>query len=267
MEPPTHLLEARGLKKRFAENEVLTGVDLAVPAGSVTCVVGKSGSGKSVFLKCLAGIMKPDAGEILFEGRRMQGVGETRAEFRRRCSYLFQSNALLDSLSVLENVALPLEQTTTLSRREFNRRAREVLAQLELEEFRDHHLSQLSGGMQKRVALARALVTRPQLVLFDEPTAGLDPIRRNSVFSMIARYQRAIGFTAVIVTHDVDEALVTADSVALLDDGRIHFQGTPAEFALCPDDAVRSFRDSVADLRAEIARVRGRTEQMEPIPR
>lgn len=248
-----YLLEARGLKKRFGANEVLTSVDLAVPAGSVVCVLGKSGAGKSVFLKCLAGLLTPDAGEIRFEGQPLPTRDrEARAEFRRRCSYLFQSNALLDSLTAIENVALPLEQQPGSKRREFIARAREVLRLLELDEHRHRYPSQLSGGMQKRLALARAIVTRPQLVLFDEPTAGLDPLRRNAVFEMIARYQREIGFTAVLVTHDLDEALVAADRVALLDEGHMRFEGTPAEFRRCDDAAVRSFRDSVANLRAAI---------------
>jgi phospholipid/cholesterol/gamma-HCH transport system ATP-binding protein len=253
--PP--LLEARGLYKRFADNEVLSGVDLVVPAGSLVCVLGKSGAGKSVFLKCLAGLLVPDGGEILFEGRLLRPDDRAaRTEFRRRCSYLFQSNALFDSLTALENVALPLEQTSNLTRKQFNEHAREVLRALELEEFRDHYPSQLSGGMQKRLALARALVTLPQLVLFDEPTAGLDPVRRNAVFSMIARYQAELGFTAVVVTHDLDEALVAGDRVGLLDGGRMHFEGTPAEFVACADESVRSFRESVSDLHAEIAACR-----------
>src|SRR5690606_5325233 len=174
-----YLLEARGLKKRFGAHVVLDGVDLAVPEGAVVCVLGKSGTGKSVFLKCLAGLLKPDAGQICFDGRPMLGDDrEARAELRRRCSYLFQSNALLDSLTALETVALPLEQQPGSKRREFIARSREVLRALELDEHRNRFPSQLSGGMQKRLALARALVTRPQIVLFDEPTAGLDPLRR-----------------------------------------------------------------------------------------
>lgn len=259
MNAPSPLsLEARGLCKRFGADEVLCGVDLAVPAGSLVCVVGKSGAGKSVFLKCLAGLLTPDAGEIRFEGRPLRsGDRAARAEFRRRCSYLFQGNALFDSLTALENVALPLEQTSRLTRKQFTERARDVLLTLELDAYRDHYPSQLSGGMQKRLALARALVTQPQLVLFDEPTAGLDPVRRNGVFSMIARYQARIGFTAVVVTHDLDEALVAGDRVALLDGGRIHFDGDPAAFVACNDEAVRAFRDSVADLATEIAACRG----------
>jgi phospholipid/cholesterol/gamma-HCH transport system ATP-binding protein len=257
MSNPPLLLEARDLRKSFGSQVVLAGVNLAVPAGAVVTVLGKSGTGKSVFLKCLAGVMRPDAGEIRFDGEPLHADDrEARAEFRRRCSYLFQSNALLDSLSALENVALPLEQQAGTKRRDFIARSREVLRQLELDEFRHRYPAELSGGMQKRLALARALVTRPQLVLFDEPTAGLDPLRRNVVFAMIARYQRELGFTAIVVTHDVDEALVASDRVALLDEGTMHFEGTPAEFRACADPAVRAFRDSVADLRATIAATR-----------
>lgn len=257
MDSTKPLLEARGLRKTFGEQVVLEDVSLAIPAGTVVSVLGKSGTGKSVFLKCLAGLYAPDRGEICFEGQQMW-VGDrgARAEFRRRCSYLFQHNALLDSLSALENVALPLEQTSKLSRRVFTERAREVLRTLELDDYRHRFPSQLSGGMQKRLALARALVTRPQLVLFDEPTAGLDPLRRNAVFEMIARYQRELGFTAVVVTHDVDEALIASDRVALLDEGNMRFEGTPDEFRKCTDQAVCAFRDSVSHLASELESLR-----------
>ena len=251
------LLDVRGIKKSFGDYSVLAGVDLVVPRGSVVTVLGKSGTGKSVFLKCLAGIVTPDAGEIRFAGCVLDtGTPAARAEFRRRCSYLFQSNALFDSLTALENVALPLEQTTQIPNAEIRQRCLEALRQLELERFKDQHPGELSGGMQKRLALARAIVTRPELVLFDEPTAGLDPLRRNSVFEMITKYQRLVGFTAVLVTHDVPEALAVSDRIALLDSGRIRFQGTPAEFMGSEDAGVRAFRDSAAALHEAIAAVR-----------
>jgi phospholipid/cholesterol/gamma-HCH transport system ATP-binding protein len=251
------LLDVRGIHKRFGELAVLSGVDLTVPRGSVVTVLGKSGTGKSVFLKCLAGIVTPDAGEILFDGHALNADNAAaRGEFRRRCSYLFQSNALFDSLTVLENVALPLEQTTQIPNAEIRQRCLVALRQLELERHRDAFPGQLSGGMQKRLALARAIVTRPELVLFDEPTAGLDPIRRNAVFEMIAKYQRQFGFTAVLVTHDVPEALAVSDRIALLDSGKIRFQGTPAEFAASADAGVHAFRDSAAALHEGIAAVR-----------
>lgn len=250
-------LDVRGVAKRFGDNVVLSGAELAVPRGSVVTVLGKSGAGKSVFLKCLAGIVRPDSGEIRFDGHALNAANAAaRAEFRRRCSYLFQGNALLDSLTALENVALPLEQTTQIPNREIRERSLEALRQLDLEKHRDRYPSQLSGGMQKRLALARAIVTRPELVLFDEPTAGLDPLRRNAVFEMIVKYQRQFGFTAVLVTHDLPEALAASDRVALLDGGLMRFQGTPEEFNQSDNPMVRAFRDSAGSLRETIAALR-----------
>src|ERR1700722_7903971 len=232
--PP--ILKVVNLRKHFGEHTVLTSVNLVVPRGSIVSVLGRSGSGKSVFLKCVAGLLAPDGGEIRFENKMLIG-------FRRSCSYLFQGNALFDSLTALENVALPLEQTTRLSAYEIAQTALEALKNLGLEKFADYFPAQMSGGMQKRLALARALVTHPALVLFDEPTAGLDPIARNSVFSMIRRYRDDFDFTAVVVTHDVPQALAASDQVALLEDGRIYFQGTPAEFTASDDSVLRSFVD------------------------
>ena len=231
--PP--ILEVHGLRKHFGEHLVLDSVNLLVPRGSIVSVFGKSGAGKSVFLKCLAGLLTPDAGEVRFENGLLHGV-------RRRCSYLFQANALFDSMTALENVALPLEQTSRLGKREIALAARDALKNLGLEKFADHFPAQLSGGMQKRLALARALVMRPELVLFDEPTAGLDPLARNAVFGMIVQYRQQFDFTAVVVTHDVPEALSASDRVALLEDGRICFEGTPAEFVASNDCIVRSWQ-------------------------
>lgn len=251
------LLEVRGLRKQFGSLAVLADVHLIVPRGRVVTVIGKSGTGKSVLLKCLAGVVVPDAGEVYFDGNLLAPTDhEARAAFRRRCSYLFQSNALLDSLNAYENVALPLEQATLLPKREIVEKVRSALRRLELESAAKQYPGQMSGGMQKRLALARAIVTDPELVLFDEPTAGLDPLRRNAVFEMIARYQREVGFTALIVTHDVPEALAASDRVALLDAGRMRFQGTPAEFLASNDEAVRLFRDSPQALEEAIGAIR-----------
>jgi len=258
-----HALLVDGLCKGFDGRSVLRGVDLAVPRGSIFTLLGPSGTGKSVFLKCLANVIHPDAGRISFDGRSLgpDADPELRAEFRRRCSFLFQSNALFDSLSALENVALPLEQTTRMVSGEIRERSLEALRQLDMEEFCDHYPGQLSGGMQKRLALARAIVTHPELVLFDEPTAGLDPLRRNAVFAMIAKYQRRFSFTALIVTHDVPEALAASDRVALIEAGLICFEGTPAEFSSSDHPVVRGFRDSTVSLDEELAAIR-----REPLP-
>ncbi len=251
------LLRVDGLHKRFDGNVVLAGASLEVPRGSVVTVMGSSGAGKSVFLKCLVDVMQPDAGSVIFDGNPLTRADPAaRADFRRRCSFLFQSNALFDSLTALENVALPLEQGTDLSDADIRERSLEALRQLELEAHRDRFPGQMSGGMQKRLALARAIVTRPELVLFDEPTAGLDPLRRNAVFAMIANYQRQLGFTAVIVTHDITEALVASDQVALLEGGTMCFQGTPADFSTSSDPVVRSFRGSVAALEETVSAIR-----------
>lgn len=251
------LLRVEGLHMRFGTRDVLSGVELGVPRGSLFSVLGPSGAGKSVFLKCVADILQPVAGRICFEGHPL-GVGTTvaRAEFRRRCSFLFQGNALFDSLTALENVSLPLEQTTNLSNQKIRERSLEALRELELDEHRDRYPGQLSGGMQKRLALARAIVTRPELVFFDEPTAGLDPLRRNAVFTMIAQYQRQFGFTALVVTHDIAEAIIASDRVALLDQGRICFEGTPAEFTASPLPVVSDFRDSTSALENSLAAIR-----------
>jgi phospholipid/cholesterol/gamma-HCH transport system ATP-binding protein len=237
--PP--ILEVNGLRKEFGGHVVLKSVDLRVPHGGIISVLGRSGAGKSVFLKCLAGLLRPDAGAIRFEDGLLN-------RFRQRCSYLFQGNALFDSLTALENVALPLEQTTRHTKREIGEAAHEALERLGLAKFKDHFPAQMSGGMQKRLALARALVTRPELVLFDEPAAGLDPLARNSVFEMIARYRKEYDFTAVVVTHDVPEAVAASDRVAVLEEGRIFFEGTAAEFLASDDCIVRGFRDNVVTL-------------------
>lgn len=253
----TPLLQVSGLYKSFGAQNVLAGVDLAVERGEIFTILGPSGAGKSVFLKCLGGVLTPDAGEIRFDGRRLFPTDAAAlADFRRRCSFLFQNNALFDSLTALENVALPLEQTTGLSNREIRERALAALQQLEMDNFATRYPSQLSGGMQKRLALARAIVTQPELVFFDEPTAGLDPLRRNAVFTMIARYQRQLSFTALVVTHDVPEALVTSDRVALLEKGQLCFEGTPAEFSASHHPIVTGFRDSPEALGQALAALR-----------
>lgn len=251
------LLRVQNLQKSFGEQRVLDGVGFSVPRGHIFAVVGPSGAGKSILLKCLVGMIAADAGSIHFDGIRVTPSDPVAgADFRRRSSFLFQSNALFDSLSAVENVALPLEQTTRHKKSEIHERSMEKLKQLGLEKFANHFPGQLSGGMQKRLALARALVTQPEMVFFDEPTAGLDPMRRASVFAMIAQYQQEIGFTALVVTHDLAEALVVSNQVALLDGGHIRFSGTPEEFSSTDKSTVRDFRDSLAALTQSVKAIR-----------
>lgn len=251
------LLRVKNLRKSFGSRVILRDISFAVNRGSVFTVLGPSGAGKSVLLKCLANILEPDAGDVFFDGRPMDfRRRESRRAFRSRCSFLFQGNALFDSLTALENVALPLEQTTNLSRPDIRARSLEALEQLELQDYSDHYPGTLSGGMQKRLALARAIVTRPEMVFFDEPTAGLDPLRRNAVFAMIAKYQKKFGFTALIVTHDVAEAVEASCHVALLYHGEICFCGTSAEFEGSDNPVVASFCNSRDALRASLSAVR-----------
>jgi phospholipid/cholesterol/gamma-HCH transport system ATP-binding protein len=251
------LLKVTGLQKSFGDQVVLAHIDLSVPRGTIVSVLGRSGAGKSVFLKCLAGLLVPDAGEILLDGRKTGEAAGWRTPSGPRASFLFQGNALLDSLTAFENVALPLEQTTRLGSDAIAAQAHDALRRLGLGDFGRHYPSQLSGGMQKRVALARALVTDPEIVLFDEPTAGLDPLSRNAVFELIVRLRQELGFTAVIVTHDIVEALEASDRVALLAQGQIQFEGDPAAFLASPDPMVTDLRDSAGALAEQIAKITG----------
>ncbi|WPJ96537.1 ATP-binding cassette domain-containing protein [Coraliomargarita algicola] len=223
-------LKIRGLKKHFGDKHVLDGVDLDVAAASVTTIIGKSGIGKSVLLKCIANLLRADAGTIELEGKAI-------AHSRRRAnsdggvsfSYMFQNNALFDSLTAFDNVALPLREASRLGRAEVKQRVDEMLGHLELSDSADRFPGELSGGMKKRVALGRALITKPQLVLFDEPTTGLDPERKFSVFEMIADYRERFGFTALLVSHDIPEVFEISDRVAWLDGGKIQFFGQPED--------------------------------------
>lgn len=221
-------LKIRGLNKHFGEKHVLDGVDLDVVAASVTTIIGKSGIGKSVLLKCIANLMEPDAGTIELDG---QAISKTRREAGVESgslfSYMFQNNALFDSLTAFENIALPLREATRLRAREIGERVEAMLEQLELGESAWSYPGELSGGMKKRVALGRALITKPQVVLFDEPTTGLDPERKFGVFKMIADYRERFGFTALVVSHDIPEVFEISDHVAWLDEGRIKFYGKP----------------------------------------
>ena len=236
------LIEIRGLKKAFQGQPVLRGVDMVVPEGMVTAVIGKSGEGKSVLLKHIIGLLTQDAGEMLFQGQPLSAMsGEERRAFRRRCSYMFQSMALFDSMTVSQNIALPLRESQHQSEAEARTRVADMAERLELTGILHKYPSQISGGMQKRVALARALVTEPGIILFDEPTTGLDPIRKASVLALIDQSRRQFGFTALLVSHDIPDVFGIAGHVAMLDAGRIIWQGTPQAIGDCDDPAVRRF--------------------------
>lgn len=232
-------LQIKGLKKHFGTKRVLDGIDLEIPKASVTTVIGKSGIGKSVLLKCIANLLTPDAGEILLEGVPIRDsrslVGEDKGF---TFSYMFQNNALFDSLSAFENIALPLRESKGITKESADSKVEALLKQLELSDASERYPAELSGGMQKRVALARALITNPEVVLFDEPTTGLDPERKFGVFDMIADYRERFGFTALLVSHDIPEVFEISDQVAWLDEGAIRFFGSPDGL---PADSARSW--------------------------
>ncbi len=234
-------LTIRGLKKHFGEKQVLDGVDLEVGEAAVTTVIGKSGIGKSVLLKCIANLLEPDAGTIELCGKPIEANRSSGKEGEPFFSYMFQNNALFDSLSAYDNVALPLREATRLSHKEVDARVSDMLEQVELSDAAERFPGELSGGMKKRVALARALITNPQVVLFDEPTTGLDPERKFTVFEMIADYRKRFGFTALLVSHDIPEVFEISDRVAWLDDGRIKFFGPPEELDSEAESALAGF--------------------------
>ena len=233
------------LSKSFGENHVIRGVDLDINRGEILTLIGKSGVGKSILLKLLINLIEPDSGRILFEGRPLDALPKVeRKVFQKKMSYVFQGTALLDSLTVFENVALPLQERRGAAREEIRRRVREKLQQLDLVDIDEKYPSQLSGGMKKRVALARALVTEPEVVLFDEPTTGLDPIRKHAVHRLITDYQKKFGFTAVLVSHEIPDVFYISQRIAMIDEGRIVFAGTPEELRQSANPVVRQFVDA-----------------------
>ncbi|MBF0523969.1 MAG: ATP-binding cassette domain-containing protein [Deltaproteobacteria bacterium] len=210
------------VRKSFAGNEVLKGVSLDVEAGKTTIIVGQSGQGKSVLLKHILGLIRPDAGQVIVDAVDVsRAKGKKLKEVRTKFGVLFQGAALLDSLDVLENVALPLRQRTKLKDAEIRRRVIEKLQLVGMADQLDKYPAQLSGGMKKRVGLARALQLEPQIVLFDEPTTGLDPVKVKDMYKLFFETQKLLKYTAVIVSHDIPKIFNLSDMVAVMHDGII----------------------------------------------
>jgi phospholipid/cholesterol/gamma-HCH transport system ATP-binding protein len=241
-------LEWRGVHKRFDGAPVLDGLDLSVAKGRSLVIIGGSGQGKSVTIKVAMGLVRPDAGEVLVDGKNLIGHGGARKALYERIGVLFQGAALFDSLSIWENVAFRLINADGVPRKEAKARAIEALGRVRLGAgVADSYPSELSGGMQKRVGLARAVVANPEIIFFDEPTTGLDPITSAAINELIVDQVKGLGCTAVSITHDLASARTIGDEIAMLHRGKIVWRGAPSELDSTTDPYVRQFVDGRAD--------------------
>jgi phospholipid/cholesterol/gamma-HCH transport system ATP-binding protein len=230
------------LYKSFGDKHVLCGVNLAIGRGQTVVVLGGSGSGKSVLIRHTIGLHHPDAGEVWVDGREITGFGEERLlDTRKKVGMLFQAGALFDSMNVGDNVAFALREHSDWDEEKIRDRVTEVLGLVELEKVEGLMPSDLSGGMRKRVALARAIALSPQGILYDEPTTGLDPITANTINRLIRSLQKRLGVTSIVVTHDIHSAFTVGDRVAFLKDGKILFDGTVDEAKTTTEPMLRNF--------------------------
>jgi phospholipid/cholesterol/gamma-HCH transport system ATP-binding protein len=230
------------IEKAFGTKRVLRGVSLDVVRGETVVVLGGSGSGKSVLLRHAVGLFRPDAGQVFVERVEISRLGEAELlETRKKVGMLFQSGALFDSMTVRENVSFALHEHTDWGESKIEARTEEVLRLVELEGVLDLMPSDLSGGMRKRVALARAIALAPAAILYDEPTTGLDPITSNTINRLIRSLQKRLGVTSIVVTHDIQSAFAVGDRIAFLHEGRILFHGTTAEARVAQEPLLRNF--------------------------
>ncbi|MCC6651210.1 MAG: ABC transporter ATP-binding protein [Candidatus Eisenbacteria bacterium] len=236
------MIKIRDLKIKLGKKQVLDGVDLDIPTGKTVVVMGRSGTGKSVLFKNIIGLMHPDSGSIEVDGQEVVGLPEKQLnEVRKRFGVLFQSGALFDSMTVGENVGLPLREHTKLSSAEIAKRVTERLEWVGLQGVEAMKPASLSGGMRKRVGLARAIAMDPAYILYDEPTTGLDPIMSDVINRLIRSLQQRIGVTSIVVTHDMNSAYHVGDELAMLHEGRVVFTGTPDEARSTSDPMVHQF--------------------------
>lgn len=242
------MIEVRDAHKSFGALRVLDGASLRIERGESAVIIGRSGGGKSVLLKILIGLLPPDAGEVWIDGQNLAGMNERELlQVRRKFGMLFQGAALFDSLTVAENVAFVLRRQRLCGEEEIRRRTREALEMVELPGIEDKKPAALSGGMRKRVGLARAIVYQPEILLFDEPTTGLDPVVADSIDRLIVSIRDRLKVTAVAVTHDLRSAARIGQRILMLHQGRIHFSGTPEEVFRATDPVVRRFVNGISD--------------------
>ena len=236
------MLTVRDLTKTIGTQEILRGVDLDVARGETLAIIGRSGGGKSVLLKHLVGLMEPDSGEIWVEDQNIIGLSERQlGAIRQKIGILFQGAALFDSMTVTENIAFPLREAGERDPKVLREKVREMLDVVELEGQEEKMPVSLSGGMKKRVGLARSIIRRPKCVLYDEPTSGLDPVVSDSINRLIRRLQERLGMTSIVVTHDMKSAFDVANHVAYLHEGRIYFYGTPNQLQQTSNPILQDF--------------------------
>lgn len=236
------MIAVRSLAKKIGQQEILRGVNLEVQTGETLAIIGRSGGGKSVLLKHLVGLMEPNSGEIWVQGQNIIGLTERQlGEIRKKVGILFQGGALFDSMTVANNIAFPLREAGERDLRVLREKVGQMLEVMEMEGQEEKMPESLSGGMKKRVGLARAIIRQPSCVLYDEPTAGLDPVVADSINRLIRRLQERFGMTSIVVTHDMKSAFDVADRIAYLHEGRIYFDGTPAELQQSKDRLIQNF--------------------------
>ena len=242
------MIEARDLKKSFGTQPVLDGVNLRIKEGESVVILGRSGGGKSVLLKHLVGLIQPDSGEIIIDNENIVGMDERRLiDVRHKFGMLFQGAALFDSMTVAENVGFALRREKKLTPVELNRRVSEALETVDLPGIEKKKPAELSGGMRKRVGLARAIVYRPEIVLYDEPTTGLDPIVADSIDQLIVRVRDRLNVTSVVVTHDMRSARRVGQRIVMLHQGKIYVEGTPDEIFSSSDPIVHRFVNGISE--------------------
>lgn len=243
-------IEVRDLVKKFGKQQVLRGVNLTVYRGETLVLIGPSGEGKTVLMKHFIGLLKPDAGSVIVDGVSVNGLRERQLSVtRKKFGFLFQNAALFDAMTVAENVAFPLVESGVRDRAEIQKRVHDALAVVDLEEHKEKLPVNLSGGMRKRAGIARSVVANPQCVLYDEPTASLDPVVADVIDQLIMRLQRRFQVTSIVVTHDMKSVFKIADRIAMLKGGVIHFCGTPDELRNSQDAEIQDFIEGRSHLQ------------------
>ena len=236
------IIRFSAVRKGFGNKVVLDGLDIELHAGETSVIIGPSGTGKSVFLKLLVGLLYPDSGEVWVDGVNVSTAGDRELyALRRRIGMLFQDGALFDSMSVADNISFPLRRHTKLGEQAITAKVCAVLDQVGLRGIEDQMPAELSGGMRKRVSLARAIITQPKIILFDEPNSGLDPVRSDEIDALIRRMKDELGITFVIISHDIVGTFRVADYIGMLHGGSLIAEGSPSDLLRCPLPEVRSF--------------------------